>query len=143
MGKSGRRFLDHMSDVYVEAYGQTMEDAFREAGLAVFDVISDIRSAKPEIEKEVCAEGFDMHSLLYNWLEQLLLLFELEGFLASDIKVHGIERSDDVFRIRATVKGEMFDPSRHKHGIGIKSVTYALMEIVEGDVKKVRFVLDI
>lgn len=143
MSRSGRRFLDHMSDVYVEAYGQTMEDAFKEAGLALFDVISDTKSVKPEMEKEVSAEGFDMYSLLYNWLEQLLLLFELEGFLASDIKVHAIEKSGDVFRIRATVRGEVFDPSRHKHGIGIKSVTYALMEILEDDLKKVRFVLDI
>lgn len=143
MGESGRRFLEHMSDVYVEAYGPTMEDAFREAGLALFDVVSDTKDVNPKLEREVCAEGFDMHSLLYNWLEQLLLLFELEGFLASSIEVHTIERSDDVFRIKATVKGEIFDPSRHKHGIGIKSVTYALMEIVDDDVKKVRFLLDI
>ncbi|MEM3885392.1 MAG: archease [Nitrososphaerota archaeon] len=143
MGGSGRRFLDHMSDVYVEAYGQTMEEAFKEAGLALFDVISDTKDVKPEVERGVYAEGFDMYSLLYNWLEQLLLLFELEGLLVSNIEVHAIERSDDVFRIRATAKGEKFDPSRHKHGIGIKSVTYALMEIVEDDVKKVRFVLDI
>ncbi len=143
MGESGRRFLEHMSDVYVEAYGETMEDAFKEAGMAVFDIISDTRSVKPEIEKEVSAEGFDMYSLLYNWLEQLLLLFELEGFLASNIEVHAIERSGDVFRIKATAKGERFDPTRHKHGIGIKSVTYALMEVVENEVKKVRFVLDI
>jgi SHS2 domain-containing protein len=132
-----------MSDVYVEAYGPTMEDAFREAGLALFDVISDTKDVNPKLEREVYAEGFDMYSLLYNWLEQLLLLFELEGFLASSIEVHAIEKSDDVFRIRATVKGEKFDPSRHKHGIGIKSVTYALMEIIDEDVKKVRFVLDI
>ncbi|MDW8076057.1 MAG: archease [Nitrososphaerota archaeon] len=143
MDGSGRRFLEHMSDVYVEAYGQTMEDAFKEAGLAVFDIISDTKDVKPEVKKEVYAEGFDMYSLLYNWLEQLLLLFELEGFLASDIEVHAIEKSDDAFRIRATVTGEKFNPSRHKHGIGIKSVTYALMEILEGDVKRVRFVLDI
>jgi len=143
LGESGRRFLEHMSDVYVEAYGPTMEDAFREAGLALFDVISDTKDVNPKLEREVYAEGFDMHSLLYNWLEQLLLLFELEGFLASSIEVHAIEKSDDVFRIRATVKGEKFDPSRHKHGIGIKSVTYALMEVIDEDVKKVRFVLDI
>ncbi|MEM2909912.1 MAG: archease [Nitrososphaerota archaeon] len=143
MSESGRRFLEHMSDVYVEAYGPTMEEAFKEAGLAIFDVISDTKGVKPELEREVYAEGFDMHSLLYNWLEQLLLFFELDGFLASDIKVHAIDRSGDVLRIRATVKGERYDPSRHKHGIGIKSVTYALMEIVEGDVKKVRFLLDI
>jgi len=75
LGESGRRFLEHMSDVYVEAYGPTMEDAFREAGLALFDVISDTKDVNPKLEREVCAEGFDMHSLLYNWLEQLLLLF--------------------------------------------------------------------
>lgn len=143
MGGSGRRFLEHMSDVYVEAYGPTMEEAFKEAGLALFDVISDTRDVRPDIEREVCAEGFDMESLLYNWLEQLLLLFDLDGFLASEIIVHGIERSGENLRIRATVRGERFDPSRHKHGIGIKSVTYALMEIVEDEVKRVRFVLDI
>lgn len=143
MSRSGRRFLDHMSDVYVEAYGPTMEEAFKEAGLAIFDIISDTKGVRPELEREVYAEGFDMYSLLYNWLEQLLLLFDLDGFLASDIEVHAIDRSGDVLRIRATVKGERYDPSRHKHGIGIKSVTYALMEIVENDAKKVRFVLDI
>ncbi|MEM1891289.1 MAG: archease, partial [Nitrososphaerota archaeon] len=91
MGGSGRRFLDHMSDVYVEAYGQTMEEAFKEAGLALFDVISDTKDVKPEVERDVYAEGFDMYSLLYNWLEQLLLLFELEGLLVSNIEVHAIE----------------------------------------------------
>lgn len=139
----GRRFLDHMSDVYIEAYGKTLEEAFEEAGLALFDVISDTKLVKPEISFEVEVDGFDKESLLYNWIERLLLLFELENFLASRINVECIEKVEDGYRLRAKVHGEIFDPSKHKHGIGVKSMTYALMEIVENDVKKVRFVLDI
>lgn len=143
MSSRGRRFLEHMSDVYVEAYGRTLEEAFEEAGLALFDVISDTRLVRQELSVDVEADGFDKESLLYNWLERLLLLFELDGFLASRIEVQSIEGTDGGFVMKARVYGEKFDPRRHKHGIGVKSVTYALMEIEEGELKRLRFVLDI
>ena len=55
----GYRFLEHSSDVYVEAWGESLEEAFENAGRAMFDAMTDISKVKPTIAVEVEAEGGD------------------------------------------------------------------------------------
>jgi len=35
----GYRFLDHMTDAFVEAWGPTVERAFAQAGIALFETM--------------------------------------------------------------------------------------------------------
>lgn len=137
-------FLDHPSDVYIEVKASSLEEAFALCGKALYDVMTDINYVKPQEEIEVVVEGFDLYSLLYNWLEELLYLFDTKGFLGSDVKVEEIVKANEGYKLKATVLGEKYDPRRHTSKTAVKAATYHLMEIKEEEHGyTIRFVLDI
>ncbi|MCW4006905.1 MAG: archease [Candidatus Bathyarchaeota archaeon] len=137
-------FLEHTADAFVAAYGKTMEEAFGNAALAMFEVMTDTKRVVAEQRVEVVVEAQDEYALIYNWLEKLLVEAEVEGLLFSKFKVHSIQQTKKGFRVEASVWGEAFDPQRHTQKVGVKAVTYHQMEISkeEGKVKLV-FLLDI
>jgi SHS2 domain-containing protein len=138
------RFLEHTADAYVEAYGSSLEEAFENAALASTEVMTELKKVEARNEESFVVEASDESALLYSWLEELLLEFELKGKLYSRFKVSSIEETSGGFKLHARAWGENFDPEKHPSKVGIKSVTYHRMEIVkEPDSVTVRFILDI
>jgi SHS2 domain-containing protein len=142
--KKGFSFLEHTADAYVEAYGATLEEAFGSAGLAFTDVMTDLEKIEPETESSLIVEGQDEKALLYSWLEELLLEFELKNIIYSRFEVTDIQETSGGFRLRSKAWGEKYDPKRHITKVGIKAATYHQMEINKGlDGVILRFILDI
>jgi len=137
-------FLEHVADVYIASYGSTLEEAFENAALALFEVMTDTATVEAKVEDVVEAQGLDEKELLYDWLEKLLVKFEETGNLYSRFKVEGIEKVDGGYKLRAKIWGEPFNPEKHPQRTGVKAVTYHLMEIHKepGNVI-VKFLLDI
>ncbi|RLI06129.1 archease [Candidatus Bathyarchaeota archaeon] len=123
------RFLEHVSDIYVEAYGENLEEAFENVALAMFEAMTELDKISPKLKREVMVEGEDEEALLYNWLEELLVKFEVENLIFSKFNVHKIEPLNEKLRLRAEVFGEPFNPQHHSSKVGIKAVTYHGMEI--------------
>ncbi|MDJ0274720.1 MAG: archease [Nitrososphaerota archaeon] len=144
-GSRGFEFLEHTSDVYVRAYGRDLAEAFEEAGKALFSVlVRNAGAAERRREVEVTARGYDRMSLLYDWLERLLLVFQLEKLVASDVRVKEISEESGELVIRGRAIGEDYDPEKHVPGIDVKAPTYWLMEVNEtSDGVELKFVLDI
>jgi SHS2 domain-containing protein len=138
------RFLEHTADAYVEAYGGSLEEAFENAAVAMTDVMTEPKKVEAKDEESFMVEASDECALLYSWLEELLLEFELKGKLYSHFEVSGIEETSGGFRLHAKAWGELYDPERHPSKVGIKSATYHRMEIVKKpESVTVRFILDI
>ncbi|MBS7608914.1 MAG: archease [Candidatus Bathyarchaeia archaeon] len=143
-GKKGYRFLEHMADAYIAAYGKDLAEALENAAAAMFDVMTDIKKVGPEIEDYVEVSGEDEYALLYNWLEALLVKAEIEGMLYSKFKITELNRNNGGFRLKAKIWGEKFNPQKHVQKVGVKAVTYHQMEIVKKkDRAVVKFILDI
>ncbi|MCX8180224.1 MAG: archease [Thermofilaceae archaeon] len=143
--KGGFRHLPHTADVLIEAWGRSLEEAFEYAALGVFEVMTDTTLVQPRVEVKVTAQGFDLESLLYDWIEQLLVLFDTRQLLFSKFKVEGVrEDLTGNLQLEARAWGEEYDPSRHESRTLIKAMTYHAMEIKkeEGFVQ-LRFVVDI
>ena len=138
------KFLEHTADAYIEAYGETLEEAFENAAAAMTDVMTELEKVEAQTEESFRVEGQDEPALLYSWLEELLLEFELKGNLYSRFEVLGIEETSEGVRLRAKAWGEKYDPERHPTKVGIKAATYHQMEILKepGGVT-IRFILDI
>ncbi len=145
MSPRGFEFLEHTSDVYVRAYGRDLAEAFEEAGKALFAVlVRNAEVSEPKREVEVTARGYDRMSLLYDWLERLLLVFQLEKLVVSDVRVLRIEEESGELVVRGRAVGEDYSPQKHVPGIDVKSPTYWLMEVNEGPGGvELKFVLDI
>ncbi len=145
MGRTGKfEFLEHTADVYIAAYGTTLAEAFENAALAMFEVITDTDKVSPDIEDSVEVEAEDEYALLYSWLEALLVKFETKNMLYSKFKISRLQENSDGFRIKATVWGEKFNAEKHTQKVAVKAVTYHRMKIVkEIDTVTLEFILDI
>ena len=110
----------------------------------MFEIMTDTEMVASKAEETLEVEGRDESALLYNWLEALLVRFEVSNMLYSKFKITRISKTPEGFRLKATVQGEKLDPQRHSEKTGVKAVTYHEME-VQRHVKEVRvkFLLDI
>ena len=76
------------------------------------------------MEKTFTVAGTDPAWLLYDWTSELLATFEIERLLLRDFAV----AVDDV-GLRATARGERFDPDRHRLDHEVKAVTQHLLDV--------------
>jgi SHS2 domain-containing protein len=145
MDKTGKfEFLEHTADIYIAAHGKNLEEAFENAALAMFEVMTDTTKVSPNEEDSVEVEAEDEYALLYSWLEALLVKFEVNGMLYSKFKISRLEETAEGFRLKATVWGEKFNAKKHAQKVAVKAITYHRMEIIK-ELNKVtlEFILDI
>jgi len=141
--KRAYEFLEHTADAYIAAYGRDLAEAFENAAVALFDVMTPVEKVRSRVEDFVKVEGEDEYSLLYRWLEALLVNAETKGMLYSKFEVVIIEETS-VFRLEARIWGEKFDAKRHEQKVGVKAVTYHRMEIIKSlERVTLKFILDI
>jgi SHS2 domain-containing protein len=138
------KFLEHTADTYIEAYGENLEEAFESAAAAMTDVMTELEKVKEISCETFVIEAQDLPALLYSWLEELLLEFELKNKLYSRFRVSEIEETSEGFRLSARAWGESYNKDVHPSKVGVKAVTYHQMEILNGPKSvTLRFILDI
>ena len=137
-------FLEHMADIYVAAYGRTLEEAFENAALAMVVSMTDVKKVEPKIQDIIEVKAEDECGLLYSWLERLLIRFEVDERLYSRFDIERIEQTAEGYALKAKVSGEFFDPEKNPSKVGIKAVTYHQMEIITSPRSvTLKFILDI
>jgi len=137
-------FLEHTADVYIRAHGITMEEAYQNAALAMFETMTDSSKIAQTQQETLDVEAEDQYALLYNWLEALLVKFETENMLFSKFEITDWKETAESFKFKAKVWGEKFDPKKHPQKVGVKAVTYHLMVVIREPQKVVlEFILDI
>lgn len=140
----GYRFLEHTSDAYIEAWGPTLEEAFAESAESLFETMLSLEKVDPQTETRLNASGHDEKELLYNWLETLLLEFDINGNVYSKFDIEPITHDTSSLTLYATVKGEKYQPQKHGSKEEVKAVTYHQMEIQkQPDRTTLRFILDL
>ncbi|MGI0005484.1 MAG: archease, partial [Nitrososphaera sp.] len=110
------------------------------AAMGLVDTMVDVAGVRPEAEIEIEAEGHDLESLLFDWLDKVMLLLVADGMAMSEFAVR-----IDGYTLKGVARGEKLDLARHKYKVEIKAVTYHEMSVVrnEGDGVTVRFLLDL
>ena len=137
------KFLEHTADAKFQAYGKSMEEAFSNAALAMFSILTDTKQIKKNIKKGIEARGHDLKSLLYNFLEELLFLIDTENFLLNHIEELTIHKKEGKYFLEAIVVGDKYSKQYKTEG-DIKAVTYNEMEIKKEKSKAmVQVVLDL
>jgi SHS2 domain-containing protein len=134
------RYIEHPSDVGFEAYGATLEELFANAALAMYSFMTDVEEIEEAEEREVTVQAEDLYSLMFDWLDELLFLFESESLV---MKHFEMTVNESEFSITGTCQGGKFDPERHEAGIIIKAVTYNMMEVKKNAQWHARVVLDV
>ncbi|WP_455284188.1 archease, partial [[Eubacterium] cellulosolvens] len=107
-GRRGYKLLPHMTDAYVEVQAATLNAAFENAAFAMFDVMTDPTAVAPEFTDGFDITAHDEISLLHDWLEQLLLKFDLDGKVYSKFEVEKIETRNEDLHLVANARGGFF-----------------------------------
>ncbi|MCE4609643.1 MAG: archease [Desulfurococcales archaeon] len=140
----GYKHKEHTADVLIESVGRTLEEAFEQAGIAVYEVITDTSKVDPVTRVDIDIEGDDLENLLYRWIEELLIYTDSEGLVFSRFTVCRIEEVNGKYRIMSSAWGEQFNPEKHEERTIVKAMTYAQMEIERKDkCWRLQFVVDI
>jgi SHS2 domain-containing protein len=139
----GFRFLEHMTDAEIEAYGENLDEGFANAGRAVEDLMVDLKSIRQIEARKIDLEEKDLGALLYDWIEALISLQESEGLLFSEISCRVSKKPEGGYLLHADLKGEKFDPKRHEQKTAIKAPTFHDMKIEETSRVTLRFLVDL
>ena len=132
-----------MTDAIIEAYGSTLDEAFENSAKGLVNTMFNIKEITPDKEYEIIAKGHDIESLLYDWLEKVMLRILIDNIVLSDFKVK-ISESNGNYFLKGIVKGEVLDLQKHHYKVEIKAVTYHEMEIKQkGNIITTRFLLDL
>ena len=135
-------YFDVTADIGFYAFGKTLNEAFENAGLAMFNIISNTGNIEPKksIEFEITSE--DKVSLLYDYLEELLFYHEIEFMLFSEFGVQ-IDCSGEDYHLKAIIKGEDINWDKHDRNCEIKAITFHQMEVNVGDVVEMKSIVDL
>lgn len=134
----GYKFLDHKADVKFRAFGDSVEDMFVSAMEAMNETIrGDIKILEQE-ERCFDVEGLDLSGLLYNFLEEFLVMLDRDDFLVGGVKEIEIVGN----RLRCVVAGDKGE--NYKFTNDVKAVTYSEMYVEEkGGKWECQVVLDV
>jgi SHS2 domain-containing protein len=113
MGKY--RFIEHMSDVIVEAEGKTFQDAFEALALGMFTQTGGTTTGKESFDIE--ATGGTVEEMVVNALSELLAEIEIQRFTPMRAEVRNFD--EKLNKLRFTVFGETKPPKNI-----IKAVTF-------------------
>ena len=118
-------YFDHTADVGIRVRAADLPELFADAGRALFGLIvenlDDVRDVE-EIDVRVAGAVGD--DLLFDWLSELLQVFEMTGLVLCRFEV---EMAGEEITARAW--GEQLNVERHRLGHEVKAVTYHLLKL--------------
>ncbi len=124
------KFLEEvaLADVAFEATGKDLNELFQEAAMAVAETMINTSAVKPKIKHEVELENEKLDLLLFDWLQEQVMLKDSEGLFFSKFKVEITEKNKK-FKLKGEMRGEPLDYSRHELRSDVKAVTMHLFEV--------------
>jgi SHS2 domain-containing protein len=138
--KKSFEIIDHTADVGIIAYGADVKELFSNAALALFSLIAEAAGVEEELHLNLKVRREDRDSLLVEWLNELIYLFDVKHILFSRFEITSLTHNE----LKATCYGEEFDPMKHKIKTGVKAATYHMLKLDKnGDSYKAQIILDI
>jgi SHS2 domain-containing protein len=143
MGHDPRfEFLDHTADAKFLARGDTFEEALANAALAVASLFWDGQPTGGAESRTISIQGRDHERLVVRTLEEIVFLFETEGFLLAGMDDVRLGRTEDGWRLQAVFRGERLSDTHNLRG-GVKAITYNELKIERKDGVTIQVVVDV
>ena len=133
--------LEHATDAIIEVTANNLKEAFEIAGISVIETILDISKVDENNSRKLIVKGKDLKYLLYNWLEEMIILTITDGFAGKRILLEITKNGN--YQIDAEIFGEAIDLRKHDFKVEIKSPTFHEMDIKQNDKVIMKYLLDL
>ncbi|HEY4309641.1 MAG TPA: archease [Pirellulales bacterium] len=121
--------FEHTADLGLRVIAADLETLFADAARGLMSiVVANLDDVRPVRERPFEVAGAQTDFLLFDWLSELLYVFETERLLLADFTVR--LTSDG---LTATARGEQLDPARHVLAHEVKAVTYHALNVEQTD----------
>ena len=130
--------IEHTADTGLVAHGNSLAEAFANAAYGLFSIIAEIDKVRETESRQVEVSAEDAEALLFNWMNELIYIFEVEHLLLREFDIFEFGGNN----LKATCRGERYDPARHELKTGVKSATYHILE-VDGERNRVQVIFDV
>jgi len=110
----------------VRGIGNSEEEAFEQAAVAMTAVITDLAGISATEEIEIHCQAPDDELLFVDWLNALIYEMATRKLLFGRHEVHIKEH-----RLTARAWGEPMDPAKHQPAVEIKGATYTALRVAK------------
>ncbi len=117
--------LDHPADIGIKVKGETLEELFINAAIGTSSLIIDLKAIEQKEIKKINLQGKNLEDLFIKCLDEIIYLFDSEGFLPKSVKVETIHE----LSLRAIFQGGTFNKNKHEIKLYFKAGTYHQLEI--------------
>lgn len=119
------QILEHPADIGFRAFGDTPEEVFENAALALVSIAAEVESVDPRHEYPLHATGADTESLLVAWLSEVLYWLDGKRIAFRRFRVLSIS----AVAVSGIGLGEPRDPGRHRAKLIVKAVTWHQLRV--------------
>ncbi len=126
--------IEHLSDIGIRIYGNSLKQLFENAAEGMFSVMCDLKKIAPVVKKNVLINeesNISLEGLLVLWLEDLIYKFEVDNMLFSRFKIKKFLTEDSRSIIKADIFGEKVDFGKHEIIVAVKAPTYHMLEVIK------------
>lgn len=116
-------FLEHTADVKFRAYGKNLEEVFKNSALALKETIS-CDNIIPKKQDKFSVIGDSLEDLLYNFLEEFLILFDEKGIIISEIKRIKIRKKKKGYSLKFSFLFDDCEEGNYEISNHIKAITF-------------------
>lgn len=112
--------FEHTADIGLHAFGRTLPELFIHAAQGMENLLVPTEEVCILTSRQITVEGHDTVSLLIEWLNELVFLFDTEYLLFRDFTIESINET----QVIGQASGEPYDKQRHHLSSAIKAVTW-------------------
>lgn len=126
-------FLPHTADEKFRVEAKDLNDAFATAVTAFYEIMLGKTLVQKKETKEITIRAKRLTSLLYDFLNELVFLFDDEGLLLQFVDELDIKKIGEEYVLTAKLSGD----KQYDYDLitEIKNMTYSDMEIIQDTAK--------
>lgn len=121
------KYFDHTADAMFESYGSTMEEAYENAALAMFNLITDVSKVKAKKRVEIEIKADTPEKLLFDFFDELLFNLDTKHIIFSKFENLEIIIKGRDYILKCKAFGDLAS-EYERHG-DIKAPTYNEMSV--------------
>lgn len=118
---SGFELIEPMTGLGLKLWGPDLPSLFAQAARGLTSLLTDVDQIQPMEERMIEIRGRDVEGLMVSWLNEIIYLFDSEGFLVEAVGFREI----DPWHLKVAILGEQYDPKRHHIENHVRSASYS------------------